>query len=449
MSRYFRVWRALAPPARRFFWSSVAMFTAWGIGEVLVSLYLLELGYSLSAVGAFWAVGAAGQVTGALLLGWARHRIPPHRGLFLGALVEVAGVGLLVWWPSPLGLSVGFALHYFGEAALWALSTAYLAGVIAEPHRALAFGLRWAMMPVFLAAGRAAAGFLPGWLGGGVAGLRGGLAVFWLLFVVMAALRATLAPAKAPDGVRATPGAAPAWLPSEPAPDRRPSVAWVALGQGVHTFLVALGITAVLPYMNVIYLRRFGLPLEAVGGAMGLEVLMQALAILLSPLLAERFRPVRLLTALRFAVAPLYLVMAWTGSVGWFLGAATLRGVLMMSGMPVVENFWAALVPPAGRPAVGAATTVAWGLAAIVGTPLGGWLLDRGSAAGPFLVAAGVTAAAVAWYYWLFASYDRDAGPALLPAAGAGSVGAVSPPVGAPGEAGPGAAVVRPPAGAD
>ncbi len=396
---YRHVWRNLPPTARRFFWASAALFGAWGGGEVLINLYLLEKGYSLALISTAWAAAALAQVVGALGFGWFGNRWPRHTLLLGGGIAQAFGAGLIVWAPEPWVVMAGFMLEWIGDAAFWVLGTAYLADVIAAGARPLAFGIRWAMYPGFLAVGRLAGGVLPGWFGG-LVGYKFGLVAMLGLYLVMVGFRATLEPAGGSGA------GGPPWRLRH-----RAAVASLA----IHTFLSSASLMVILPYLNVIYARRFGLQVEAIGGAMGLEVGMQTLAILLAPLLGGQGRAVRLVTVLRLLLAPVLALMAWSPWVELFVALAVARGVLTMMVLPVIESFWVGIVDPEERPAVGAATAVAWGVGAAAGARAGGLLLEIDRYDLPFLLAAVLAALAVAWFYGAFRAYDRPAG-ATLPA---------------------------------
>lgn len=150
--------------------------------------------------------------------------------------------------------------------------------------------------------------------------------------------------------------------------ERPPHVAaprqWAVLARfGVIQALFGFGAGSFLPFLNLFFAERFGLPFAAVGAILGTISVGGGIGALVHTRFADRLGSVRSLVALWGASLPLALVGAFAPTA-YLAGSALLaRGIVMTASVPTLDAFTVSSFRPRERSGAQAIITTIWALA--------------------------------------------------------------------------------------
>ena len=268
-----------------------------------------------------------------------------------GALTLLATAGVIAS-SEPVPLLLFAALFGAGEIVANVAGLALLAETAEGEGRTRRFGVSFAAAGfagfVASAIGGTLAGPAAAWLGAPTVDVR----VFRLLLAFAGAIGAT-------SGV-------PILLLSSR--ERPPHVAaprqWGVLARfGAIQALFGFGAGSFLPFVNLFFAERFGLPFAAIGVILGAISVGGGTGALVHTRFADRLGSVRSLVALWVASLPLALVGAF--APGAYVAAAALlgRGIAMTTAVPAYDAFIVASFRPRERSGAQAILTTLWALA--------------------------------------------------------------------------------------
>ncbi|HEX9751204.1 MAG TPA: MFS transporter [candidate division Zixibacteria bacterium] len=403
LREYIRNLRSISVAARWYLIGSFLVGLAWLTFMLLFNLYMKERGFSETVIGRILSAQSFGTVAmaipGALLV----SRVSPRILLIL----------------SSLGVAAGFALQVRSDGADAILAAAFAAGamlafsrVTSSPflmmysspaERAHVFSLGFAAM---LGAGLVAH-FGAGTLHRALTAPAGSSvqAYRWVLWIGSAsAAMAVFAYAKIPSAVVGRRSLRVPWRQY-----------WSTRGRLLFRltfpfFLVGLGAGLIIPFMNLYFRDRFGLPTQTIGIYYGFVQLSMIIGVMIGPELARRYGMVRTIVATELASIPFMLVLAFSRNLPLVTAAFLCRGGLMNLGVPITNNYMMERVGESDRALANSWSMVAWTLSWALTAALGGWMIERWGYEVPLLLACGLYIAA-SWVYWFyFANFEIYAG---------------------------------------
>ena len=369
-TEYYRQFRRFSRNARLLLASTFLGSLSVGTFAVGYNLYLIEIGVPGERLGYLVGVGSLASAAAAIPAAILAHRIG-LKALILWASAALAVGTLLqiVPWSYP-SLLVGNALGGAGSA-MWAVALLpLLAASTDDEGRPYLFTLSALIFLGVTLAGNVLAGFVPralaeaagadiglGYLGLlGLTSIVSGLGLLPLLFLVHAKGR-----------------------PRTPLEDLRLAFrerARIIKLLAIHG-LIAFGAGAVIPFLNVYFVKSLGMPEAQFGLLAGAGVATRAALTTLGPLLAARFGIARTVGITQMASIPLLLLLGFAPGLALAAFAYLARGALMNMAQPLRSALYMESVSDRLRAAFNSLLLVGWGVAWAAGAALGGGLLEH------------------------------------------------------------------------
>lgn len=144
-------------------WFLLAMILANIAGQMaysLLSLYLVDLGASVSQVGLVFTVASLVPTALQIFGGWLSDTIGRLRAIALGSSISTLGYLLFVLSPSWEWAMVGLCIEYISNSVVGPSFGAYIAEQSSESQRGRVFGLTRSIYMIVTVIGPAMAGFL-------------------------------------------------------------------------------------------------------------------------------------------------------------------------------------------------------------------------------------------------------------------------------------------------
>jgi MFS family permease len=391
---------------RLFFAFNLLAFVAWGVLQLVLNLYLRELGQDEAVMGLFsaaqtLAMAATGAAIGALFA-----RLGIWRTMTGGlALFVVAAFALALVSSTPLLLAMA-VLSGVGVSSLFAGTMPAIVEWVAPDGRQFATTVAFALVGLSLTLGSLVGGFLPRLID------LEPLAEFrWTIGGGAALAACALIPLlrMEPGRRRPVPHAGrPATAESGADAGRARSDAAVFVGLSA---VYAIGYGALLPFYNV-YLASLGAGPQTIGAVYALSGFLQATLGLLAPVVARRTGSLWAVAALRLAPLPVVAALLAAPSVGLAAVAFVARGATFGPTIPTEATFVAEVVPARSRSAVFGWRFASWNLAWAGASAAAGAIIVR-AGYGPVIgifIAAMVVASALWLLYFVRHPRVRDGG---------------------------------------
>lgn len=203
-------------------------------------------------------------------------------------------------------------------------------------------------------------------------------------------------------GIRERPRAAAA------APPPAPCLSIPLLSLALPHLLLGIGAGLSLPFLNVYFRERYGIPDEALGALFAAASALTGLGALLAPPLARRWGRIPTV-ALTQGLSVIALVsMALTEQAGLAALAMRLRSMLMNMGAPLYTEFCMAILPPREQGIASSLLNAAWEAGWMLGAAASGFLQDRfGSMAPVFWLTTFFYGISTLYQYLAFAPRER------------------------------------------
>ena len=379
---YLRTLRAATPNARRYLTAAAMQNAAAGILGTAFALYVRGSGMSTSVVG---------DVEGALALAAAVVC------LLLPPLVEVVGYRVMLviagiaFGVSRLGQITGLVptsivllgLAYgVGDGIMRSVGVAFLSenGPAGE-GRTMLFTVDFVLRILAAFVGAIIGGLMPTLLSAWmpeVDALRWAIALAGVLL---------LGSALTVLGVTEKPRARQsAW--SLYANSVRGFRSWNRLVRlAVPEALISFGAGLIIPFVPLFLKAHVGATVAQIGFIQGASGLLMAIATLSTPLLARRFGLVGTVVITELASLPFLLVIPLAGSLPAVALAMWARGALMNMSWPVYNQLAVEGVPSCDKPLVVGWMSVAWSIAWLGGSAIGGRFATISYTTGYFITA--------------------------------------------------------------
>lgn len=163
------------------------------------------------------------------------------------------------------------------------------------------------------------------------------------------------------------------WRMSGPRRDRLPLYFRMILPDAV----IGIGAGITIPFLNLYLKERFHLDTAGVGGVFSATSACMVFGVLLSPVLGERFGLMRTVAASQMLSIPFMMTLAFTYDVRVAFAAVMIRGAVMNMSHPLARAFQLELIGREEQATVNSLAMLAWNGAWILGTTLGGRLIEN------------------------------------------------------------------------
>jgi MFS family permease len=181
-------------------------------------------------------------------------------------------------------------------------------------------------------------------------------------------------------------------------------------------FVVGLGAGFVIPFLNLYFRNRFGIPASTIGIYFAVQQIAMLGGILSGPVLSKRFGMIKTVVFTQLASIPFMLVLAITYFLPAAVGAFVFRASLMNMGQPISTNFAMEKVKEKEQALTNALLMLSWTGSWAVSANWGGKLIKAYGFTLPLLITIGLYVISSVLYYLFFSSEeDRGMGKAIGP----------------------------------
>ncbi|MBE0635326.1 MFS transporter [Candidatus Bipolaricaulota bacterium] len=329
---------------------------AMGIMRLLFNLYARSLGFDLSAIG--WLVAMPPLVVTffAIPMGMLGHKIGFRHTLIIGVLL-MSGTLLGISLSTVLvGLIAFSLLRGFSETLLQVSSAPFMAENSTSEERTHLFSVQFAARMFANFFGLLLAGVLPGIIGIAFSvgaesptAYRGALMVGAALYALaMLPLLRT----KAPPASHSS---------TEPIRVRE---MFHSPGLLIRLFLpqvvIGLGAGALVPFLNLFFKAKFGMPDVALGTLFAVQSVLMAFATLMGPVLADRWGKTKTVVGLQVLSVPFLGILGYMPMLSLTAVGFLFRASLMNAANPLYTAFVMEKVPVRQRGGASAMMQISW-----------------------------------------------------------------------------------------
>lgn len=367
-------WREFSPDARRFLLGAVLLELGHAFLWVLQNLYVRSVGFGDVEAGMVLAASAVGVVLTTIPGAALYDRIGARRSLTLAcvaASLALAGLACVTSLPLLMLFSAlqgsAFTLHRVVAAP-------FLVTASQPAQRTSLFGAEMATHSVASMVGLSVAGLIAGrleaaGLGESVA-LRATLLLGALCTLAALPFYRRIVVDSQHDAARTAGARRRMFAVLAPA---RWSLWWrLALPHG----LVGLGAGLTIPFINIYFTDRFGLPKDRLGLVMATSQVTMTLGVLAIPWSVARLGLLRATILSEALSLPFFLTLAFTVDFPLALVAFVFRSALMNLSGPMWRNLIMEITPPEWRAAVNGVTMLAWHVGWAASNRVGGELIE-------------------------------------------------------------------------
>ncbi len=391
---YFAHVRLFSPNARKFLVGSFFMGFGFSVFWLLFNLYLKEVGYGEGNIGSVIAASSVGTVLIAIPAAIIIDRFRIKYILMIAALLNATALVGQAMSTSLLPLRVMSGL----SGAMWTVhfiaASPFFMRNSTPDERPYLFGINMALSRFAGFIGALAGGYIPAELAErGVALLFG--------------YRYTLLSAGILAGI-----ALFAYMPIK---SKKSTSARLSFSDyfGIKTlaitgkliiphFIIAMGAGLVIPFLNLYFLHRFGLESDAIGRIFSFGSLFAVTGFLIGPALAKRMGLIRTVVVTQLLSIPFFLILAFTDHLYVAILAFMFRGALMNMAWPMFNNFAMEMVPEQYQAGTNSILSLAWNVAWMVSTSLGGLIIERSGFTSVMLITMSLYVASAFSAWWLF-----------------------------------------------
>ena len=407
-------WREFSPDARRFLLGSVLLELGHAFLWVLQNLYVRSVGLTDVDAGTVLASGAVGVVLTTIPGAALYDRLGARRSLAISCVLAGTSLALLASVESLPLLMLCSALQGSAFTLHRVVAAPFLVSASRPKERTGLFSAEMATHSIASMIGLSTAGLIAGHFEGVFAG-SGAAETEALRLTLWLGAAATLLGLPFYLGIRV----GGAIEPQRAGAARRKMFAvlapkhwglwWrLALPHG----LVGLGAGLTIPFINIYFTDRFGVPKSELGAVMASSQLTMTVGVLLIPWTVARLGLLKATILTEILSLPFFLLLAFTTSFPVAVGAFVFRSALMNLSHPIWRNLIMEITPVDWRAAVNGVTMLAWNLGWALSNRWGGVLIETSSGwAGegtdgyvvPMLITSGVYLLAIvleAVFFW-------------------------------------------------
>ncbi|UCG60859.1 MAG: MFS transporter [Candidatus Zixiibacteriota bacterium] len=363
--------RLFSRNARLYLIGSFLMGVNFHVFQLLLNLYLKQLGFDEGQIGYVVSSRAIGMtliaIPAAMLM--SRIRLKP---LLLTSCVLFAVFSFFIATYQALTLLIGFSILSGMAFSFYRVAAAPFYMRNSTPaERTHLFSFSFGMMLLAGMAGSIGSGkmvmVISGWTGDIILGYQ------ITLYIGIAVALAALIPFFL---VRSS-------KPSEE--ERRISLSYRQLKERgrfyfkitISNFIIGAGAGLIIPFLNLYFRDRFNLQPDTIGFYYFVVQLSMLAGSLSGPLLVKRFGLVRTVVITQIVSLPFMLILSYTYFLPLAFVAFVLRGGLMNLGIPLVTNLGMEVAQKKEQGLVNALLMVAWTSAWMISAAIGGTLIEE------------------------------------------------------------------------
>ena len=352
--------------------------------QLYLNFYLQGLGFDQGWIGLINAAPSLTTVVFTLVIGSVSQRLGPWLSMVIGT--AIAGVGILgmVISPSPWMVLAASVVNGIGGGFVWSNTGPFLMAHSHERQRSTLFSLQASLGTLTGFIAFMGGGILPDYLGSALGVGPNSTIVMQIILIIAAAFYlSALLPvymARGPKETAAVSVATPGGGVEQALPKRRlrpdisdPCLYFKLIVPGA---VVGLGAGMIMPFMNIYIEGKFNVSFSGLGQLFAWTSLATAVALMVQPILADKFGKVKSVVLVQGASLPFLLVLGYSGWFPLVVAALFVRGALMNMGNPIFSAFSMECIPERERATFSAITASTWSLGWATGSWVSGALRD-------------------------------------------------------------------------
>jgi predicted MFS family arabinose efflux permease len=376
--------------------------------QLLLNLYLKQIGYQEGFIGRVLSLGSFGAMTAALPAVYlaARFKIKP----ILLLTIVLMSVAYFVLSLSPWSSLILIAAFVGGllMAVKNVVSAPFLMRNSTERERTLIFALNfstWIVSGIFGSLGG-------GWLHDVYLRMTGSDVKSYQYAMITAVVIGMLA--LIPFSLIKSP---------EPRPDDISRIfSWSALKAKRRLFfkltfpylLVGAGAGLIIPFLNLYFRNRFHLEPARIGVYFAVLQCAMLVAVLIVPIMKRHLGYIKTVVLTELLSVPFMLILCYSNNLNLAFMAFIFRGALMNMGVPVTNTFMMESVDDCDHGLINSLSAIGWSGAWAVSTQIGGLMIEKGGFVGVFLAAIALYVISAGLYYYFFSDSETREGERII-----------------------------------
>ena len=378
LTNYFKIFGNISRPAKLFLASTILYWLGMTIVQLYLNFYLQGLGFDQGWIGLINAAPSLTTVVFTLVIGSVSQRLGPWMSMVVGTAIAGLGILGMVISPSPWMVLAASVINGLGGGFVWSNVGPFLMLNSQERQRSTLFSLQAALGTLTGFVANMGAGVLPGFLAGIAAAPADSVLVMQVILTIAGAVYlSALVPilfARSPKESSVSEQAAQNVQVQVVAPVKRrlrpeitdPGLYFRLIVPGA---IVGLGAGMIMPFMNIYIEGKFHIDFAGLGQLFAWASLATAVALMVQPLLADKFGKVKSVVLVQGASLPFLVILGFSDLFPLVVAALFVRGALMNMGNPIFTAYTMERIPERERATFSAMTASTWSL----GWAAGSW----------------------------------------------------------------------------
>jgi MFS family permease len=372
--------KSFSTNARLYLLASLSGALYHSVFGVLGNLYIMQAGLNESFLGTMISLSSFSGVLLAIPAGVISDRIGRRRALLCGAATGLCAHSALILFPVPQVILLATVLSGAGGALMMVSGSPFLAENSTREERSHLFSITHAMYTVSGIGGSFLGGSLPVLWGRLLGQPPASMAVYrsTLLSAVMLLLVSIVPYILLKDAPRPKTERAGLSIKLE-----RPRLVAQLL---IPDLFMALGAGMFVPFLNVFFTNHLQASSVQIGFIFSAMSLVTTFAVLMAPLLGQRWGKVGAIVRTNLLGVPILLIMALAGNLWLVAGAALLRSAVANMCNPLWQAFNMEVLNSRERATVASMLSMSWSLGWGVSAAAGGYIMHNYSYTLPFYI---------------------------------------------------------------
>ncbi len=324
--------RRFSHNARLFLIAAVLRSIGLGIAALFFNFYVLSLGYRREFLGLLISLPSITAIAVALPAGYLSDRIGRKATLVGSQWMTIAAQVLMLVWRQPAGLILSGVLQGAGQSFFRTAASPFLMEESSDEERTHLFSFSAGLRTLALFLGNTVGGYLPTLIALALGvDPTSSTAYAWALWAATLLMLIALIPFSRLENHRAATTGSPFSLEPFRQLWRQQRLQGLILPQ----IITSLGAGMLVPFFNLFFRERYGLPDAAIGTLFGVTTLGWGVATFLAPTIARRVGKIQTVILTRgLSLIPL-IVLGYVHNLPLALGVYFIRAILMNLAMPV------------------------------------------------------------------------------------------------------------------
>ncbi len=181
----------------------------------------------------------------------------------------------------------------------------------------------------------------------------------------------------------------------------------------VPFMLLGTGAGLIIPFLNLYFRERFHLNANQIGVYFSILSIVMLFAVMLVPILKKRLGFIKTVVMTELLSIPFMLVLCLTNDLSLAFWAFLFRGALMNMGSPVTTGFMMEAVPDEMHGIVNSFSSMSWTVASAISTQIGGAIIEKSGFETSFYWAIGLYLASAFSYFYYFSKCEVRSGESI------------------------------------